>query len=208
MKPKTSTYIPGGDYMEANALQLSWDAGKIEVQKKLSEFVQYFQINLPRNIQGIPLQLIDPTVILQATVGAETTDDVDEDALRAATTNIDFSEGFPTIGGLPIWERLDGELIDYYKLFKEYREMKLLYGSRSLARLSETHGISGIHLNYLFFLKRSKQDPYLFKFSRQLHPSLSSFLEIFQNNSKSYPCPTYHGNKLSFIFNDLCKNNF
>lgn len=135
--------------MEANALQLNWDAGKVEVQKKLSEFVQYFQINLPRNTQGIPLQLIDPTVILQATVGAETTDDVDEDSLRAAITNIDFSEGYPTIGGLPIWERLDGEIIDYYKLFKEYREMKLLYGSRSIARLAENHNISGAYLNYL-----------------------------------------------------------
>lgn len=135
--------------MTTNALQLHWDAGKVDVQRKLSEFVQYFQTSLPRNSKGIPMQLIDPTVILQAIVHAEVTDDIDSDTLRQAVLNIEFEEGYPTVDGLPIWERLDGELVDYYKLFKEYREMKGLSGSRSLAKLSDSCGMSGVHLSYL-----------------------------------------------------------
>lgn len=135
--------------MSALSPALQWDPGKFEVQKKLGNFVQYFQVNLPSNNMGIPLQLIDPVPLMEELLECETTDDMPDHIVESAIMNIDFEDGYPTIDGLPIWERLDGERLDYYKLFKEYREMPELLGTRALAKLADNHGIASKFLHAL-----------------------------------------------------------
>lgn len=126
-----------------------WDATKAGQQTKLGELVQYFQTTLPINGNGVPVAYIDPTVIAQILLSVETPDDVTDEIIQQSTTPIEFDEGFPTIGGIPLWERLDGEPVPYYNLFKQYREMKYVQGSRSIAKLSAQSSMLGRHLNAL-----------------------------------------------------------
>lgn len=127
----------------ADALALmQWEErGIVKSQQKLADFVQYFQSTMELNNDGMPLRLIDPTVIAECVPYAETTDDVPEEKYNQAIRQIDFEDNVPCIDGLPIWERLDGENIPYYKIFKEYRDMKYLnntqHNTRSIARLAE-----------------------------------------------------------------------
>jgi hypothetical protein len=126
-----------------------WDAGQLSVHRRLGNFVQYFQVNLPVNHDGVPMKLIDPTVLMEKMIDYETTDDVPDPVLELATQEVDLDEGIPTLAGVPIWERLDGEAIHYYKLFQEYREMLYLTGSRAIAKLARNRNIEGKVLSVL-----------------------------------------------------------
>lgn len=122
---------------------LSWDTGTYDVNKKLGQFVQYFQVNLPTTNTGVPLKLINPSGLIDTLIDCQTTDDVPEEILDRASMDIDFMEGFPVIDGVPIWERFDGEKLDYYNLFKEYRDMVVLNGTRALVKLAEKYQVPG-----------------------------------------------------------------
>lgn len=135
--------------MDKNVPALTWDHGKYDFQRKLGNFVQFFQVNLQTNGYGIPLGLVDPTIIAENMLDCETTDDLSDDIVEQAIMAVDFDEGMPLVDGLPIWERLDGELIEYYKLFKEYREAAHISGSRSIAKISQTFNVSGKYLSVL-----------------------------------------------------------
>lgn len=135
---------------------LVWDPSKAAIQGKLGDLVQYFQVGIPLNADGIPKMYIDPTQIMPHLLDIDTPDDLAESVVEEAKTAIDFEDGFPTVEGVPFWERLEGEPMPYYKLFKEYREMKFVgeansrgYISRSIAKLSESSSIPGKHLNAL-----------------------------------------------------------
>lgn len=130
-------------------LALVWDSGRADFLKKLGNVIQYFQVNCPVNAHGLPLKLIDPTVLAPEMVHYEDTDSIPDDIVEQATLDVEYVEGFPTVDGLPIWERLDGELIEYYKLFKEYREMKTTSGARSIAKLSASSNVPGRALTQL-----------------------------------------------------------
>lgn len=132
-------------------LALKWDEGKFEFQRKLGNFVQYFQINLPTNAFGVPMQIIDPLLLAQNAnlLECETTDDIPDSAVQQAVLKVDFEDGLPILEGTPIWERFDGEHVEYYKLFKEYREMLYNTGSRAISKLAATHNISGRNINAL-----------------------------------------------------------
>lgn len=129
--------------MSALLPALAWDTGAYEVNKKLGQFVQYFQVNLPVTNTGVPLKLVNPAGLIDALIDCETTDDVPEEVLENTLMEVDFADGYPMVDGVPIWERFDGEKMDYYKLFKEYRDMVALTGTRALARLSEKYDIPG-----------------------------------------------------------------
>lgn len=49
---------------------------------------------------------------------------------------IEYLEGYPTVNGIPLWERLENEPVELFKLFKTYRDMKLNQGLRSIQELS------------------------------------------------------------------------
>jgi hypothetical protein len=135
---------------------LQWEDGKTSMQVKLGELIQYFQVSIVNNSDGIPRCYIDPTVIMPYLLEVEQPDDLSDAVVEAARTPISFEDGFPTIEGIPFWERLEGEAMPYYKLFKEYREMKYLAEvnktgilTRSIAKLAESTGMTGRQLNAL-----------------------------------------------------------
>lgn len=135
--------------MSTNLPATTWDSGRYEFQRKLGNFVQYFQINLPTNAYGVPLQLINPMILTDSLLDAETTDDVPDKIVEDAIMTIDVDGGMPVIDGVPIWERFDGESVDYYKLFTQYREMLYVSGTRALAKLSANTNIEGKNLGVL-----------------------------------------------------------
>jgi hypothetical protein len=49
---------------------------------------------------------------------------------------IEYLEGYPTCNGIPLWERLENEPVELFKLFKAYRDMKTNQGIRSIQELS------------------------------------------------------------------------
>lgn len=128
-----------------------WDNAKAGQQAKLGELVQYFQAGIMTNRDNVPVAYIDPTVIAPLLLEADSPDDIPDAVVKEATIPVEFDEGFPTIGGIPLWERLDGEPIPYYKLFKQYRDMKYLNVAtqRSIARVGEVTLMPGRHLNAL-----------------------------------------------------------
>ena len=135
---------------------LVWDKGKTAMQVKLGDLVQYFQVGIPTTENQIPKLYVDPTVLTPYLLDVTTPDDISDDIISSAKVPIDFEEGFPTIDGVPFWERLEGEPVPYYKLFKEYREMKYIGDSnengsftRSIAKLAESSGMLGRQLNAL-----------------------------------------------------------
>lgn len=135
---------------------LVWDPSKTALQVKLGELVQYFQVGIATTPDGIPKCYIDPTQILPQLMTIDTPDDLPDDIVEAAKIAIDFEDGFPTVEGIPFWERLEGEPIPYYNLFKQYREMKYIGTekaecllSRSIARLSTESQMTGRQLNAL-----------------------------------------------------------
>lgn len=115
---------------------------------KLGNFVQYLQMGLPSS-NGNPLQLLDPSIIAESIVSAETPDDLSDAVLQLAARPIEIIDGFPCVDGVPVWERLDGELLPYYQVFKAYRDMKKDVGCRSLTRLASEVGLTGRQLNAL-----------------------------------------------------------
>lgn len=141
-----------------------WEQGGLMMgQKKLANFVQMLQGQVPYNdkcqIRTFPKYYIDPTIIHENILhnNAQTTDDIPENILNEAQVPIELEDGIPTVEGIPFWERLDGEKLEYYKIFKEYRDMKYTlagrdtmgYTTRSLAKLAENLNTTGTLLMIL-----------------------------------------------------------
>lgn len=139
--------------VEAVSLKVWEEQGIVSIQKKLADFVQQLQSMIELNREGIPLTLVDPTVIAECAPYAQSTDDIPEEKYHSAMTQVDFEDGIPVVNGVPLWERLDGEKMEYYKIFKEYRDMKYLSDAatptRSMATLAEQLNIPGRLINIL-----------------------------------------------------------
>lgn len=158
---------------------LQWDNNKTTMQHRLGDFVQYFQVGVPVNSSGIPKVYIDPTQLLPHLINIDTPDALSDEIVDNAKIAINFDDGMPTIDGIPFWERLEGEPIPYYKMFKEYRELKYVdiankgvSLTRSIAKLAENSGMSGKQLNALakvfHWQSRVKAYDYFKEYERQL----------------------------------------
>ncbi|MNB67101.1 hypothetical protein D3C75_135840 [compost metagenome] len=128
---------------------ITWDTGKVNFQQKLGQFVQFFQVNLPVNGYGIPLQMIDPARLAEKILDCQSTDDLSDEDVDTALWDIIIDESIPTIDGVPVWERLDGEGVPYYNLFKEYREALYATGSRAVVKVATAHNILPKNLTLL-----------------------------------------------------------
>ena len=129
---------------------LEWDPIKAKLNNKLGDMVQYFQVDQPQRGDGLPMAYVDAAALTGYMLEAEEPDDIPDTALDAALVPIESCDGIPTTGtGVPLWERLDGEPIPYYKMFTEYREMKYTDLQRSISKLSEASQMPAKHLNAL-----------------------------------------------------------
>lgn len=125
---------------------LPWESTMITVMRDLANRVSSLQASLPTNSDGLPLAYINAAVVLEKGLLQDSLSKEDSDA---SVVHINFLEGFPTVDGLPFWERLEGEVIDYYDIFKSYRNMKDGKGSRSLSAVAEIAHIPISHVHVL-----------------------------------------------------------
>jgi hypothetical protein len=84
--------------------------------------------------------LINPQVVLSTGL-INSVDSLIDSPPEDVAFPISYLEGLPTIYGIPIWEKLEGEPLDYFNLFKSYRGLRALKGSRSIYQLSLESGI-------------------------------------------------------------------
>lgn len=102
----------------------------------LGDRVYNLQTKQALNHNDLPLSYIDP----QAIVATGLIREITSDEANAAIIPLDYLEGYPVINGLPFWEKLDGEVLYFYRLFKSFRDMKEESGSRSLLKVAELSG--------------------------------------------------------------------
>lgn len=101
--------------------------------------------------------VIDPLMLAAYVPYAETLDDLRDAQIEECFHSFSVIDGYPTIQGKPLWERQEWERIDYFNLFKLYRDMRYafynevdaLYVSRSLAVLAKAVHLAASTVNYL-----------------------------------------------------------
>jgi len=95
---------------------------KIKVLENLGQVIKIEQTKLGEG------RYIDAQVILDYLTDVTKTDEdpneIPERVINKASIAIEYIDGIPAVNGLPIWERLDCETLDFYHLFKIYREQK------------------------------------------------------------------------------------
>jgi hypothetical protein len=124
--------------------------------RKLAQFVEILQSELP-NSDGKPTVLIDPSVFAEFIPNCDSPADITDSMKERSQLPLEIYDDVATINGIPVWERLSGERMDFYNIFKIYRDMR--YGmldngdyvilSRTIAGLGRELGVPGILLSVL-----------------------------------------------------------
>lgn len=124
--------------------QLQEAFGRKQISPTATEFAGYFG-------------LIDPLLLSTYIPYAYELLDFSEDQVMECIHEFQFVDGYPTIHGTPVWERQEWERIEYYNLFKLYRDMRYafynesdaLLTNRSLAVLAKAVRLGASFLQYL-----------------------------------------------------------
>ena len=114
---------------------LQWDKHTLRINEELGQWVRALQTTLPKNDSGLVTAYVDPERVARTGLLG----DIQHFVINCpddAIISLEFSEGFPTVHGIPFWERIDGELIPYFNLFREYRDLVERQGSRSLQQVA------------------------------------------------------------------------
>jgi len=101
--------------------------------------------------------LVDPALIARELPFNDNLADFTDDMIDRSTMTIEFIDATPTIEGIPVWERMKGERLDFHNVFKLYRDSRYLLlttgeyviVNRTLAGLSRQLGIPGVILTYI-----------------------------------------------------------
>lgn len=111
--------------------------------KRLATFVQTLQADFPRQ-NNLLVAMLNPTWLASHVPFCETPQDVTEDMIKRSTWNLQLTNDYALIEGVPVWDRLEGERVDFFNVFKLYRDSR--YGlidsgdytlcSRSMAGLA------------------------------------------------------------------------
>lgn len=137
-----------------------------ELFQRLAWFVPQLQENCGRNPSyfdndaaefGGYRGLVDPLMLAGLIPYATSLDDLSDPQISECMHSFQLIDNFPTIQGRPVWERQEWERVDYYNLFKLYRDMRYafyneadaLYVSRSLSGLARAVQLSERTINYL-----------------------------------------------------------
>jgi len=100
--------------------------------QQTADKVRALQTVIPTNTDNFPTAYIAADAIMSEFPNTSM-DELEELVHRnqlptCAITPLSYQEGYATTpDGLPFWERLDGEKLQYFELFKAYRDM--IYGS-------------------------------------------------------------------------------
>ena len=104
-----------------------------KILQLLGDRVSSLQKNQPLNHNGLPSAYIDPQAIAETGLTISPSTEVINKSMIA----LNYLEGYPVVHGLPFWEKLDGEILYFYRFFQCYRNMKEQTGSRSLNKVAE-----------------------------------------------------------------------
>jgi len=107
---------------------------KIRVLENLGQVVKAEQAKVGSSRQSVDCY-IDAQVILDYLTDITKTDEdpnaIPDRVINKAQVAIEWIDGIPAVNGLPLWERLDCEPLDFYQLFKIYREQKYVGVNKS-----------------------------------------------------------------------------
>jgi hypothetical protein len=91
--------------------------------KKLAMFIQALQHDLPLH-NGLLSVMLNPAALATHVPFCETPEDVTDEMKQFAKWNIEHQGDYALIDGVPVWDRLEGERVDFYNLFKLYRDAR------------------------------------------------------------------------------------
>lgn len=104
----------------------AWDKSKLIAMQDTASKVVGLMNSIGRNADDLPIAYVDTGIVLEH-ASLTPLEEVLRDPPEGSFIPLSYVEGFATTpDGVPFWERLDGEPLDYYKLFKAYRDMLYL----------------------------------------------------------------------------------
>jgi len=109
-----------------------WTSHELSAMSKLGARVRQLQEDVPTREDGLPLGYVDSAVLATLTPS---------DDPSAAIVPISYLDGFPTVNGVPIWERLENECFEHYELFKAYRDMYHSEDTRSIHEIARRKNV-------------------------------------------------------------------
>lgn len=101
---------------------------KLKVLRNLASIISGLQKAITLTEQELPVAYIDSQVVWEYITDTqyqkgETINDIPYNIVNEATTTLDYLESTPIVKGLYFWEKLDCEPLEYYRLFKTYRDI-------------------------------------------------------------------------------------
>lgn len=97
-----------------------WSGSKSSVMLKLGKWVKALQQNVALDRFGRPMSYVDAEIVLTNTITFHNLEEFLDYPPEGVFIPIDYSQGYGTANGFPIWERLEGETLEYYNIFKAY----------------------------------------------------------------------------------------
>ena len=130
----TPSVIEGFAYLRTSQLS--------SAHRKLADFIPELQESYGRrdlwpyasSCNGYKA-IIDPLMLAGYIPYIEIVDDLRDDQITECFHAFQEVDGYPTVQGIPLWERQEWERIEYYNLFKLYRDMRYAFYNESDALL-------------------------------------------------------------------------
>lgn len=137
------------------SLAVTWDKPFVGMMRNLKKFVTQLQIAQPNDAYGRPTVLIDPQSVL-STGFITPIDTLMDNPPEGLIQPIQYMEGLPTIQGQPLWGQLEGEPVEFYNMFRRYREMNTTKENRAVYKLALEVGLD---VRYLELVRTCYQWP-------------------------------------------------
>jgi hypothetical protein len=195
------------DYTLENMLDnpLVWDSHKMSLMRRLTTMVinlQAYNLNTPI---GIPDVMVSYLPLLPYIHDIKDVDDVTTEIQAACQTPLGIVDHTVVIqdSGYPIWERLPGENDVYYRLFRQYCDMKVQSGSRSVHSIIDSNNASADVINTIYRLFHWKMRIK----AHDLHMTYTIEAEVaFKRNAMAGRHATAAENMLAFVTERITKN--
>lgn len=132
-----------------NAVVTQWADNYIATMIKAKPYVMQLQSNQAVDSIGRVTALVNTHVIIETAFDQTPEQLVDAPPIGAIMPVV-YVEEIPTIYGCPIWEKLEGEDVAAYELFKKYRDMEFeKHTRRSIFNLAADSGLNMKELELL-----------------------------------------------------------
>lgn len=123
--------------------------------KRLASVIAQLQASF--EINGQIIGIVDPALIAQELPYVDSLEDFSDDMKERSMMPVEYMDSTPTIQGVPVWDRLPGERIDFFNIFKLYRDSRYrlietgeyLVINRTLAGLARQLCLPGSVLTYI-----------------------------------------------------------